>query len=54
MSEVYLRFRGREIREPELTFLRELIAQNPGVRRFSRVPSVRVRKVVAGGAAGDF
>lgn len=35
MSEVYLRFRGREIREPELAFLRELIAQNPGVRRFS-------------------
>lgn len=29
MSEVYLRFRGREIREPELMFLRELIAQHP-------------------------
>ena len=33
MSEVYLRFRGREIREPELTFLRELIAQNPKASR---------------------
>ncbi len=33
MSEVYLRFRGREIREPELTFLRELIAQHPRLSR---------------------
>jgi Domain of unknown function (DUF4338) len=33
MSEVYLRFRGREIREPELTFVRELISQNPKASR---------------------
>jgi hypothetical protein len=33
MSDVYLRFRGREIREPELVFLRALIAQNPDLRR---------------------
>lgn len=40
MSEVYLRFRGREIREPELIFLRELIAQHPQLSR--RALSVKV------------
>jgi Druantia protein DruA len=33
MSEAVLRFRGRAITEAEVAFLRELIAQNPGLSR---------------------
>jgi hypothetical protein len=33
MSEVLLRFRGREIRSAEVAFLRELIARHPGLSR---------------------
>jgi hypothetical protein len=33
MSEVFLRLRGREITAKETAFLRELIAQNPGLSR---------------------
>jgi hypothetical protein len=33
MSEVLLRFRGRAISEADVAFLRELIAQNPGLSR---------------------
>lgn len=33
MSEVLLRFRGREIRQEELSFLRQLIAENPALSR---------------------
>lgn len=40
MSDVLLRYRGREIREAEVVFLRELIAQNPHLSRY--VLSVRV------------
>jgi len=29
MSDVLLRYRGREIRQAEVLFLRELIARNP-------------------------
>lgn len=40
MSEVLLSFRGRQIRSAEVAFLRELIAQNPGLSR--RQLSVKV------------
>ena len=40
MSEVLLRFRGRQIGEAEVAFLRALIAQNPGLSR--RQLSVKV------------
>lgn len=33
MSEVLLSFRGRQIRSADITFLREFIAQNPGLSR---------------------
>ena len=33
MSDVLLRFRGRDLREPEVAALRQLIAQNPGLSR---------------------
>ena len=33
MSDVVLHFRGREIRAAELAFLRQLIAENPGLSR---------------------
>jgi Druantia protein DruA len=33
MSDVLLRFRGRDLRAPEVVQLRELIAQNPGLSR---------------------
>jgi hypothetical protein len=33
MSEVLLSFRGRPIRQADVTFLRELIARNPGLSR---------------------
>jgi hypothetical protein len=33
MSDVLLSYRGRQIREPEVVFLREFIAQNPGLSR---------------------
>ena len=33
MSDVLLSFRGRQIREADAAFLRELIAQNPGLSR---------------------
>jgi len=33
MSDVLLSFRGRLIRQGDVTFLRELIAQNPGLTR---------------------
>ncbi len=33
MSEVLLSFRGREIRQEEVNFLRQLIAENPGLSR---------------------
>lgn len=33
MSEALLSFRGRQIRPADVTFLRELIAQNPGLSR---------------------
>jgi hypothetical protein len=33
MSEGWLRFRGRAISEADVVFLRELIAQNPGLSR---------------------
>jgi hypothetical protein len=33
MSEVLLRFRGRDLRQADVAFLRELIAQNPGLSR---------------------
>lgn len=33
MSDVLLSYRGREIREPDVRFLRELIASNPGLSR---------------------
>ena len=33
MSEVIMRFRGREIRQADVEFLRELIARNPGLHR---------------------
>lgn len=33
MTEVLLSFRGREIRQEELNFLRQLIAENPGLSR---------------------
>jgi hypothetical protein len=33
MSEVLLSFRGRQIRQVDVTFLRELIARNPGLSR---------------------
>ena len=34
MSDVLLRYRGREIREADVVFLRELIAQNPTFSRY--------------------
>jgi hypothetical protein len=40
MSEVLLSFRGRQIRQTDVTFLREFIAQNPGLTR--RKLSVKV------------
>ena len=40
MSEVILRYRGREIRAEEVTFLRQLIAENPRLSR--RALSTRV------------
>ena len=40
MSDVLLSYRGREIRQPDLLFLRELIAQNPSLSR--RALSARV------------
>lgn len=33
MSDVILSFRGREMREPDVVFLREFIAQNPSLSR---------------------
>ena len=33
MSDVLLSYRGRKIREPDVVFLRELIAQNPALSR---------------------
>ncbi len=33
MSDVLLSYRGRQIREPDVVFLRELIAQNPALSR---------------------
>ena len=33
MSDVLLRFRGRDLRAPEVAALRQLIAQNPGLSR---------------------
>lgn len=33
MSDVLLSYRGRQIREPDVVFLREFIAQNPGLSR---------------------
>ena len=33
MSDVILSYRGRQIREPEVVFLRDLIAQNPRLSR---------------------
>ncbi len=33
MSDVLLSYRGRQIREPDVVFLRDLIAQNPGLSR---------------------
>lgn len=33
MSDVILSFRGRQIREPDLVFMRQLINQNPGLHR---------------------
>ena len=35
MSDVLLRYRGREIREADVVFLRELIAQNPTFSRYA-------------------
>jgi len=43
MSEGWLRFRGRTISEADVVFLRELIAQNPGLSR--RRLSVKVCEV---------
>lgn len=43
MSEVLLSFRGRQIRSADVAFLRELIAQNPGLSR--RRLSVKVCEV---------
>ena len=43
MSEVLLSYRGRQIREPEVVFLREFIAQNPGLSR--NALSIRVCQV---------
>ena len=40
MSDVLLSYRGREIRQPDILFLRELIAQNPSLSR--RALSARV------------
>ena len=40
MSEVLLTYRGRQIREPEVVFLRDLIAQNPTLSR--RALSIKV------------
>lgn len=40
MSDVLLNYRGRQIREPEVVFLRELIARNPGLSR--RALSIQV------------
>jgi len=33
MSDVLLRFRGRELRDPDIAQLRQLIAENPGLSR---------------------
>lgn len=33
MSDVLLSYRGRQIREPDVVFLREFISQNPGLSR---------------------
>ena len=43
MSDVILSYRGRQIREPEVVFLRELIAQNPRLSR--RALSVKVCEI---------
>jgi hypothetical protein len=40
MSDVLLSYRGRQIREPDVVFLRELIAQHPALSR--RQLSVKV------------
>ena len=40
MSDVILSYRGREIRQPDVMFLREFISQNPGLSR--RALSARV------------
>ena len=40
MSDVILSYRGREIRQPDIVFLREFISQNPGLSR--RALSARV------------
>ena len=40
MSDVILSYRGREIRQPDILFLQELIAQNPSLSR--RALSARV------------
>ena len=43
MSDVLLSYRGRQIREPDVVFLREFITQNPGLSR--NALSIRVCQV---------
>ena len=43
MSDVILSYRGRQIREPEVVFLRDLIAQNPDLSR--RALSIKVCEI---------
>jgi hypothetical protein len=43
MSDVLLSYRGRQLREPDVVFLREFIAQNPGLSR--NALSIRVCQV---------